>query len=76
MELKLYFIVFSYHKTRDWYGAGGYIFAYDEGSIQKLLEEEYGEVRLRSVREISITEGTLLFGERWVAKKAGESTDG
>ena len=45
---------FAVHKNRDFHA-----------SIQKLLENRYGEVRIRSIEEVPVEEGTILYGERW-----------
>ena len=65
MNLKLYFVMFAVHKDRDFHASAGYIFAKSETDIQKLLENRYGEVRIRSIEEVPVEEGTILYGERW-----------
>lgn len=65
--LKLYFVLFSVHKRKEWSAHAGYIFGYDEDSLTGLLEKKYGDVIIRSVKEVDIKEGTVLYGERWTA---------
>ena len=64
-HLHLYFITFAIRREKEFTAHAGYIFAYDEESLSKLLNEQYGEVRIRSVHKIDIQEGTVLCGERW-----------
>lgn len=65
MELKLYFVLFAVHKAKEWCASAGYIFAKDTASALKNLADRYGEVKLRSIEEVSVEEGTILYGERW-----------
>ena len=64
-DLNLYFIAFSVHKDREFEACAGYIFAKDEKDIQKLLDAHYGMTFLRMAVKVDITEGKILYGERW-----------
>ena len=64
-DLNVYFVVFSKHEGRQWTGHAGYIFAKKEEDIKTLLSKRHGEVNVRSVEQVSIEEGTVLYGERW-----------
>lgn len=66
-NLNLYFVVFSVHneEKRTWTGHAGYIFAKDEDSAKACLTKTYSEVNVRTIMEVHIQEGTILYGERW-----------
>ena len=66
-DLKLFFVVFSYHPdgSRDWHGAAGYIFASDSYRAAEHLAKHYNSVSIKSIQEVEVKEGTVLYGERW-----------
>lgn len=64
-ELNLYFVLFSVHKEREFEACAGYIFAKDEKDIQKLLDAHYGITLMRMAVKVDITEGKVLYGQRW-----------
>ena len=64
-RLKLYFVTFAVHKGNEYHAAAGYIFANTMGDAMDLLEQKYGEIRLRAIDEVPVEEGTVLYGERW-----------
>ena len=65
-DLNLYFVLFSVHKDKEWSAHAGYVFAYDRDSLQLLLNRKYGSAVVRSAATVTIEEGTILYGERWV----------
>lgn len=65
MNLKLYLVVFAVYKGRKFQASAGYIFAKSEADLQKLLEKRYGEIRLKYIEEVSVEEGTILYGACW-----------
>lgn len=64
-DLKVFFVVFAIHKEKEWAAHAGYVFANDEGNLQRLLNDAYGEVFLRYVEPIDVKEGTILYGKQW-----------
>lgn len=67
-DLKLYFVVFSKHEPdkQSYTAYAGYIFAKDENRAAQLMRETYGKLTIiKSVNEINVKEGTILYGERW-----------
>ena len=64
-ELNLYFIVFSVREEKEWAGYAGCIFAKNREDIFNLLKEKYDAVLLHSAEQLSIEEGTILYGKKW-----------
>lgn len=65
-NLKLYFAIFSILKDHEYHASAGYIFAYSEDRVIKMLKKRYGEETIvRSIEELKFEEGTVLYGERW-----------
>lgn len=64
-DLNLYFIAFSVHKDKEYEARAGYIFAKDEKDIQRLLDAHYGMTFVRMAVKVDITEGKVLYGQRW-----------
>ena len=65
-ELKLYFVLFAiHHNNKEWGASAGYVFARDQHNLENILNRQYGRVNIRSAQEIDISEGLILYGERW-----------
>ena len=63
-DLKLYFVMFATKDSdaKEWIAHYCYIFARDELTIFNLLNEKYDSVHVRSVQQVNIEEGTILYG--------------
>lgn len=64
-DLNLYFVAFSVHKDKEYVTCAGYIFSKDEKDIQRLLNAHYGMTFVRTAVKVDITEGKVLYGQRW-----------
>ena len=71
-NLKVFFVVMAIHRTKEWIGYAGYIFATDQLEAIKFLAAEYGEVNVVSIEEVPVQPGTILYGERWKTINAKE----
>lgn len=66
-DLKLYFVVFVVNENKQWSGKAGYVFGRDRDSVNATLNEKYGLSIIRSIDEVDVKEGTILYGRSWNA---------
>lgn len=66
-DLKLYFVMFAAKDAdeKEWTAHYNYIFARDELTVFNLINEQYDSVHIRSVQQVNVEEGTILYGKSW-----------